>query len=117
MKSRNLLPAVFLVVFTMIATGSFAQQTDAKKAQTQINDDQVKTDAERNAKRQKEADALDQEYKAKAKETNRINKDADNAAKQAKKSARLEKKAQKARERAEKQAQKANKAAIKSDDN
>jgi hypothetical protein len=123
MKFKNLLFAVSLVAFTMIATHSFAQ-TEREKKQTQINDDQTKIDVERNAKRQNDADALDQEYKDKAneaaadaKEANRINKDAVDAAKQAKKSARLEKKAQKARTRAEKQVEKANKAATKSDNN
>ena len=123
MNFRNLLLAVSLVAFAMTTTGSFAQ-SDAGEKQPEISKDQVQIDAERNTKRQNDADALNQEYKdkaqeakAEAKEANRVNADAADAAKQAKKSARMEKKAQKARTRAEKQVEKAEKAATKSDNN
>jgi len=106
---------------------AFAQQDTLKdltypyqqaiQEQTQQKQAQVKTDAQQNTERQKSADDLVKEYKAKAKETRRINDDANDAVKQAKRSAKMEKQAQKSRINAEKQMRKAEKAAEKSDRN
>lgn len=127
MKFKNFLPVMLLMALTLTASRSFAQSETAKsdttkyqqavQDQNQQKEDLAEVEFLRNQERQKDADTLEKEYKAKAKETNRINNEASDAAKQAKKSANMEKKAQKMRAKAEKQSDKAEKAAKKSDKN
>lgn len=127
MKFKNFLPVMLLMALTLTASWSFAQSDTIKTVttkyqqavqdQNQQKEDLAKVEFLRNQDRQKDADTLEKEYKAKAKETSRINDEASNAAKQAKKSAKMEKRAQKMRAKAEKQSDKAEKAAKKSDKN
>lgn len=76
------------------------------KSETQLNKDRTEA-----------SQALNDEYKAKAKEARRIEREASKASKEMAKAERLERKAQKNREKANKQRVKARKAAAKSDDN
>ena len=127
MKFKNFLPVMLLMALTLTASWSFAQSETTKadttkyqkavQDQNQQKEDLANVELQRNQDRQKDADSLEKEYKAKAKETSRINDEASNAAKQAKKSAKMEKRAQKMRAKAEKQLDKAEKAATKSDKN
>lgn len=120
MKIRNILLATLLMAFTLISYRSFAQSDTIKfvEIQTIQEEDRAKVELQQNnIDRQNDADALNKEYKAKAKEASRINDEAADAAKQAKRSAKMEEKAQNARERADKQLEKSDKASKKSDKN
>jgi hypothetical protein len=119
MKLKYLSIATLLLTFTLFSHLSFAQ-SDTKtsvKNKTIHEEASAEIELQQNIERQKDADALQKEYKAKAKETSRINDEAEDAAKHAKRSAKMEKKAQKARVSADKQLEKSNKAADKSNRN
>jgi hypothetical protein len=119
---KKLLIVMLMFSFALYGQQTFAQDTKplSKKelrAQEKQKIERAGSMERQDQVRQDNADALNKEYKQKARIAKNADKDARDAHRQAKRSSNMEKKAQKARVRAEKQVTKAAKAAKKSDDN